>query len=112
RALRRGKVGWDGLGLPVRTRGRPRRADVRLHALEVNEELLPRQRSPHRRADREAPAGARPSRTARDRQADRGPGVRRGAEDVDAARLVLRALLATPEERGWRRPGRHDRIWL
>src|SRR5439155_19431940 len=34
RAIRRGQVGWDGLGLPVWTRGLLRRADVRLPALE------------------------------------------------------------------------------
>ena len=60
RPLRRQQVGRDVLGLPVRTRDRPRRADLSVHALEVAEELLPRQRSGHRPADDEAQADARP----------------------------------------------------
>src|SRR5438132_14393315 len=105
-------MGRDGLGLPVRTRRRPRRADVRVHALQVHEEFFPCQRSGHRRADREAPAGARPGRTARDRQEARGPGVRPGAEDVDAPRLELRALPSTPEKRSWRPSALYYRLWL
>src|SRR4030095_14989660 len=53
---------WDGMqvggvavGLPVRPRGRPRRAHVPVLALEIDEELLPCQRSDDRRADHEAP---------------------------------------------------------
>ena len=45
RPLRRGQVGRHVVGLPVGPRRRPRRADVPVHALEVDEELLPRQRS-------------------------------------------------------------------
>ncbi len=44
RPVRRGQMGRDGLGLPVGPRGRARRADVHVHAFEVHEELLPRQR--------------------------------------------------------------------
>ena len=44
RPLRRGQVGRDGVGLPVGPRGRARRAHLPVHALQVDEELLPRQR--------------------------------------------------------------------
>ena len=50
REVRRGEVGRHVVGLPVGPRGRARRAHVPLHALEVDEELLPGQRSPDRRA--------------------------------------------------------------
>ena len=45
RALRRRQVGRDVLGVPVGPRGGRRRAHVPVHALEVDEELLPGQRS-------------------------------------------------------------------
>ncbi len=41
RPLRRGEVGRDGLGVQVGPRDQPRRADLSVHALKVDEELLP-----------------------------------------------------------------------
>ncbi len=113
RALRRGQVGRDGLGLPVRPRGGPRRAGVRVHALEVDartssrstipliDELTVKLRQTPDRADQRATA-----------RKDRGPGVRPGAADVDAPWLQLRGLPAASPERGRRRAARHDRLWL
>ena len=107
RPLRRGQVGRDGLGVPVGPRGGPRRADVSVHALQVDEELLPRQRSRHRRADHQAAADARSRRAARDRQEDRRSRVRPGAADVDAVRHRLPDLPAAPAEHGRGLPAQH-----
>ena len=63
RALRRRKVGRHVLGIPVGPRGGRRRAHVPVLAFEVDEELLPGERSRHRRAVHQAAADAAMSRT-------------------------------------------------
>src|SRR5262245_2889770 len=86
------------LVLPVWARGGSQRAHVYVHALQVHEEFLPRERSGRRRADDEAPADARSKRSARDHQEARRSGARPGAADVDAVRFRLLPLSAAPEE--------------
>ena len=98
RPLRRRQVGRDGVGVPVGPRGGRRRADLPVHVLQVDQELLPRQRPRHRRADHQAAPDTRSRRAARDHEEDRRSGARPGVADVDAVRRRLPGLPAPRAE--------------
>ena len=93
-----GQVGRDGLGVPVGPRGGRRRADLSVHALQVDQELLPRQRPRHRRAGHQAAPDTRSRRAARDHEEDRRSRARPGVADVDAGRRRLPGLPALRAE--------------
>ncbi len=110
RPLRRQQVGGHVLGIPVGSRGRTGRADVHVHALQVHEELLPRQRSGHRRADCEAPADSRSCRAASPHKEDCRSGARSGVAAVDALRRRLLHPPTASEEHGLARRPAHRRL--